>query len=141
MVSLSIPAVSQADARSKTIKHPFQGFHSSRQTTSKHHIFKHFQAFYPWASIQGFFTINPRCFCCSPELPDFPDASCLIVQVAECLTMHCPKCHCPLDPDPDGCVAMSCLACNEGPSREWCPKMGDARGVTVKPRIVLIDAN
>ena len=35
-------------------------------------------------------------------------------QVAECLTMHCPKCYCPLDPDPDGCVAMSCLACNEG---------------------------
>lgn len=33
------------------------------------------------------------------------------LQVAECLTMHCPKCHCPLDPDPDGCVAMSCLAC------------------------------
>eukprot|EP00435_Cladocopium_sp_Y103_P074650 s168_g50.t1 len=36
------------------------------------------------------------------------------LQVAECLTMHCPKCHCPLDPDPDGCVAMSCMACNEG---------------------------
>ncbi|CAK9022952.1 unnamed protein product [Durusdinium trenchii] len=36
------------------------------------------------------------------------------LQVAECLTMHCPRCHCPLDPDPDGCVAMTCLACNEG---------------------------
>ncbi|CAJ1401426.1 unnamed protein product [Effrenium voratum] len=36
------------------------------------------------------------------------------LQVAELVTLRCPSCGAFLDPDPDGCVAMTCLACNEG---------------------------
>ncbi|CAE7382391.1 unnamed protein product, partial [Symbiodinium sp. CCMP2456] len=38
------------------------------------------------------------------------------MEVASCLNLECPnpECRALLDPDPDGCVAMSCLACEEG---------------------------
>ncbi|CAE7353658.1 ANKRD50 [Symbiodinium natans] len=37
-------------------------------------------------------------------------------EVAQCLNLECPNpdCRALLDPDPDGCVAMSCRACEEG---------------------------
>lgn len=66
---------------------------------------------YSWVQLQGeekFQQFDPRC----GYLKQHMSTRLFALEVAELMNLVCPECNCPLDPDPDGCAAMTCCNCS-----------------------------